>query len=85
MISAQPAESLDEIMWTKMTIGRPTLETAENGLFSRSFLVAELTGAKRQDCYTFEHFASSPDEIRNTYYYHYKRKRIGLKEETTWS
>ena len=44
-----------------------------------------LTGAKGEDCYTFERFASSPDEIRTYYYYHYKRIILGLKEETKWS
>lgn len=44
-----------------------------------------LTSCAEEDCYTFEGFASIPDEIHTNYYYHYKRKRHGLKEETKWS
>jgi hypothetical protein len=72
-------------MWTEIAIRRARRGTAENGLFSRSFSMLRLTGGKRRDCYTFEQFASSADDIRTTYYYHYKRKRFGLKEETRWS
>lgn len=59
--------------------------TAENGLILRTFSAPHPTGSNGVDCYTFERFASSPDEFRTTYYYLYKRKRIGLKEETKWS
>ena len=69
----------------KNTEMRMRLEPAENGPISLSFLPSGLTGPKGQHCYTFERFASSPDEFRTTYYYHYKRLRVGLKEETTWS
>lgn len=72
-------------MWTEIAIGGPGLGTAENGLFSRNFSGSGLTGRKEQDCYTFEGFASRPDDFRTYYYYHYKRKRFGLKEETRWS
>ena len=72
-------------MWMKIAIRIGTPGTAENGLFSRSFSVPRLTVRKGQDCYTFEGFASSPDEIRKTYYYYYKRNRFCLKEETKWS
>jgi len=51
------------------TAGR---QTAENGRFSHSFLAVRLTVPNDEDCYTFEHFASHRDEIRNAYYY-YKR------------
>jgi hypothetical protein len=74
-----------EKVWTEIATRHTGLRTAENGLFSLSFSGSRLTGAKRQDCYTFEYFASSPDEIRNAYYYHYKRTRFVLKEETKWS
>jgi hypothetical protein len=57
----------------------------ENGPILRSFLRRDTAGRKREDCYTFERFASSPGDIRNTYYYYYKEKILGLKEETTWS
>jgi hypothetical protein len=64
---------------------RSMLGTAENGGFLRGFSSDALTSSAKEDCYTFEDFASISDEIRTNYYYHYKRKRIGLKEETTWS
>lgn len=72
-------------MWTKFAMNRKADETAENGQISRSFSSARLTVRKDRDCYTFERFASRPREIRTTYYYHYKRNRFGLKEETKWS
>jgi hypothetical protein len=74
-----------DIVWMKKTIAGGASRTAENGPVSRSFSVPRLTGAKGEDCYTFERFASSPDEIRTYYYYHYKRIILGLKEETKWS
>jgi hypothetical protein len=64
---------------------RRSLETAENARFLRCFSAAALTSCFDEDCYTFEGFAPIPDEIHTTYYYHYKRKRNGLKEETKWS
>jgi len=69
----------------KSTENRKTPETAENTGFLRSFLPVRLTGSKREDCYTFERVASTPGDIHTYYYYHYKRKRFVLKEETTWS
>lgn len=69
----------------KNTEKRKAPGTAENGPISRSFSMPRLTGAKGEDCYTFERFASSPDEIRTYYYHHYKRIILGLKEETKWS
>ncbi|HEX8255963.1 MAG TPA: hypothetical protein VF846_22680 [Thermoanaerobaculia bacterium] len=83
--STDPAESPEQIVWSDFADFANPLESAENGLILRSFLPSELTGSKVEDCYTFERFASSPDEFRTAYYYHYKRIRIGLKEETTWS
>lgn len=58
---------------------------AENGPILRSFLVPETTGYKVEDCYTFERFASNLPDIRTTYYYHYKKYILGLKEENPWS
>lgn len=65
--------------------GRSRRETAENGSILLRFSAGRLTVRNEEDCYTFEHFASNPDVIRTNYYYHYKRMRFGLKEETTWS
>ena len=69
----------------KIATGRATVETAENGRILRSLLVPETAGYKVEDCYTFERFASNRHDIRTTYYYHYKKYILGLKEETTWS
>ena len=69
----------------EIAIQRTTLEPAENGPILRSFLVPETAGYKVEDCYTFERFASNRLDIRNTYYYHYKKYILGLKEETSWS
>lgn len=60
-------------------------ETAENAAILRTFSGARPTGSNREDCYTFEGFASSPAEIHTTYYYHYEKPILGLKEETKWS
>lgn len=83
--STPPAETPAHIVWTKIADLRKVHGPAENGPIFLSFLPFRLTGRKGEDCYTFERFASSPDEFRTTYYYHYKRLRVGLKEETTWS
>lgn len=69
----------------KITTDRESLKTAENGLILHSFLVCETAGYKSEVGYTFERFASNRHDIRTTYYYHYKRNILGLKEETTWS
>ena len=61
------------------------LASAENAGISRSFHPLRSTGRKGEDCYTFEHFASGAAVLRNTYYYHYKRSSLGLKEEAKWS
>ena len=85
MIPTTSAESPVEIVWTKNTDERDLPRFAENGPILRSFSAPETTGCAKQDCYTFERFASSPDVIRTAYYYHYKKPILGLKEETTWS
>jgi hypothetical protein len=72
-------------VWTKSTASRATIEPAEKRPILRSFLLSDPAGRHDEDCYTFERFASSPHDIRTTYYYHYKEKILGLKEETTWS
>ena len=72
-------------MWMKSTSITTSLEIAENGPISRSFLSSRLTGRKSEDCYTFEHFAARARVIHTAYYYHYKRNRFSLKEETRWS
>lgn len=64
---------------------RTSRPTAENGLISHSFLSCETTSYKSEVGYTFERFASNRHDFRTTYYYHYKRNILGLKEETTWS
>lgn len=58
---------------------------AEKNAISRSFVGLQSTGREREDCYTFEHFASRSDVIRTTYYYHYKKSILVLKEEGPWS
>jgi hypothetical protein len=83
--STPPAESPAQMMWSEIADSRDQPRTAENGPILRSFLPFRLTGRNGEDCYTFERVASSPDEFRTNYYYHYKRTRVGLKEETTWS
>jgi hypothetical protein len=80
-----PAESLAEIVWMKNAESRPAPEIAENGPILHSFPWAELTSRDDEDCYTFERFASSRRDIRTTYYYHYKKNILGLKEEAKWS
>ena len=64
---------------------RAETRTAENGPILHSFSCPETTGCQSQDCYTFERFASSPDVIRTTYYYHYEKYFLGLKEKNRWS
>jgi len=83
--SAAPAESTPQNVWMNFGPRCTNSETAENGLFSLSFSSGRPTVRKGEDCYTFEGVASSPDEIRTDYYYHYKRNTLGLKEEATWS
>jgi hypothetical protein len=83
--STEPAESPIEIVWSDFAFLRNPSGPAENGPILPLFSIWQLTGPKDEDCYTFEHFASSPDVIHTYYYYHYKRIRIVLKEETTWS
>jgi hypothetical protein len=72
-------------VWTKNANGRTTRPAAENGPILRSFLLPETTGYKVEDCYTFERFASNRQDIRTTYYYHYKKYILGLKEKKPWS
>ena len=72
-------------MWMKSPRDRHSLSAAENGSISRSFRVLRSTGRNDEDCYTFEHFARSTLILRSTYYYHYKRSSLGLKEEAKWS
>ncbi|MFL6247474.1 MAG: hypothetical protein ACJ74H_15700 [Thermoanaerobaculia bacterium] len=69
----------------KIATGSAALRAAENGPISLSLLVPDPAGYKVEDCYTFERFASNRQDIRTTYYYHYKKHILGLKEETTWS
>ena len=72
-------------MRMKSTRMRNGSRPAENGSISLSFHGLGSTGPKGQDCYTLEHFAAMTAVIRTTYYYHYKKPSLGLKEETTWS
>lgn len=72
-------------MWMDFAENRKDTRPAENGPILRCFYDHRLTGSKSEDCYTFEHFASDHDVIHSPYYYHYKRNRVGLKEETKWS
>jgi len=74
-----------QIVWTKITTHRITLEIAENRPILRRFLRRDPAGREVEDCYTLEQVASSLTDIRTTYYYHYKEKILGLKEETKWS
>jgi hypothetical protein len=83
--SSRPAERRDEKVWTLLAENERLLRTAENTAISRSFPASGLTGCNEQHCYTFERFASCPDEIRTYYYYHYEKDLLVLKEETTWS
>jgi hypothetical protein len=83
--STTPAESPFEIVWMKMTRDRKRLAAAENASISRSFHLLQSTGRGSEDCYTFEHFARRTAVLRSTYYYHYKRSSLGLKEEAKWS
>jgi hypothetical protein len=85
MIPTTSAESSVEMVWTENTIDRDLSETAENHRILRSFSAPETTGCAKQDCYTFERFASSPDVIRTTYYYHHKKHILVLKEKNQWS
>ncbi|HEX8173231.1 MAG TPA: hypothetical protein VF824_22035 [Thermoanaerobaculia bacterium] len=72
-------------MWKLFASPPETAQPAENLSVFRFFSSGLRTGRSGEDCYTFERFASSPDVIRTTYYYHYKRKRLGLKEEAPWN
>jgi len=84
-VSATAAEMADEKMWTKNASRMKPRSTAEMTGKPRRFSASKPAASRKRDCYTFETFASYPDEIRTAYYYHYKRTRNGLKEETTWS
>jgi hypothetical protein len=64
---------------------RTGAQTVENTGILRSFLPLRSAGSKPQHCYTFEYFAPPPGVIHTTCYYHYKRTRLSLKEETKWS
>jgi hypothetical protein len=83
--SARVAESIIEKMWSDFASERESLRTAENGDFLLRFSGLRLTVRKGQHCYTFQRVAPIPGEIRTNYYYHYKKTRLGLKEEATWS
>ncbi len=72
-------------MWTEIAPGRRADATAENRAISLSFHLRGSTGRKAEDCYTFEHFARGCVVLRSTYYYHYKKSILGLKEEAQWS
>lgn len=72
-------------MRMKIAVLRSPTQTVENKEILRSFLPLRSAGRKGEDCYTFERFASGPDVIHTTCYYHYKRSRLSLKEETKWS
>ncbi len=72
-------------MWMKNARDRESPGAAENGPISRSFQPLRSTGRNGEDCYTFEHFARNDAVLRSTYYYHYKRSSLGLKEEGKWS
>lgn len=85
LLSAALAESSMQKLREKNGRPRTSVRNAENGPILRNFLRREPTGWQGEDCYTFEGFAPTPDVIRSTYYYHYKRNISGLKEETTWS
>lgn len=85
LLSTAPAESTAEIVWSDLALLRRAAKPAENGPILLCFSAFRCTVRNGEDCYTFEHFASDPDVIHTTYYYHYKRIRLGLKEETTWS
>lgn len=84
-LSAALAERSTQNLREKKGPLRTFARNAENGPILRNFLRRELTSRHDEDCYTFEGFAPSPDVIRSDYYYHYKRNRLVLKEETTWS
>jgi hypothetical protein len=83
--STDAAERSPEKMWSDFALLRRTPQPAEKRPFLLRFSASRLTGRDGEDCYTFEHFAPSPGVIRSNYYYHYKRRRFVLKEETTWS
>jgi hypothetical protein len=83
--SATLAERSTQNLREKKGVSRTFFRNAENDPILRNFLRRELTSRHDEDCYTFEGFAPSPDVIRSAYYYHYKRNRLVLKEETTWS
>jgi hypothetical protein len=80
-----PDESPVGIVWMKNTENAMAPETAENTEVLRIFSGVRPTGRNGEDCYTFERFAPVPGEIHTYYYCLYKRKRVVLKEETTWS
>jgi hypothetical protein len=83
--SLTPAESTLEKMWTDFSSNRNPPGTAEIGPILHVFYRGRLTGCADEDCYTFERVAPVPAEIHSNYYYHYKKNRLGLKEESTWS
>ena len=72
-------------MWMKNASRDARLETADFTGKLGGISTAKPTTFADPDCYTFETFASYSDEIHTAYYYHYKRTRAGLKEETKWS
>jgi hypothetical protein len=80
------AERSNEKVWRIRTVDSTPFGSAENRRVLRSFSGVRLTVPNGEDCYTFEGFASIPDEIHTAYYYHYKRTILGLKEEgSPWS
>ena len=85
MISARSAESPIEKVWTKNASVCESTETVETGGKLEPFSAGRLTTFAECDWYTFETFASESDEIHTDYYYHYKRKRLVLKEKHPWS
>jgi hypothetical protein len=60
-------------------------KTAENQGKLGGFSASKPAGCSAPDCYTFETFTPISGVIRTTYNYYHQRKRIGSKEETTWS
>lgn len=62
-----------EKMWSDSTRLRRMPEPAEKRPILLRFSATGCTDRDGEDCYTFEHFAWSPGDIRKHYYYHYKR------------
>ena len=62
-------------MRMKTTEMRNASRAAENGPISLRFHPFRSAGRKGEDCYTFERFASNRQDIRTTYYYHYKTNK----------